>query len=367
MNQTPEPETAKSQSPAAHKLSGQIVIPCDPAEFASFLADMLAKPQVIHKFFIGSFDIEFGHLLSLYHLINHRVVEQNGGQLVQFSATFSYDDQSSVTINNFRDFEHYNEVKHVETLQVTCSFEYLIQFHGRSHPEKQSIDVTFARKSMPSFLEDADSPALVLRRLPLNESAIFLRIKHTARSWGADMEALLSEHIKGLFRKEEGIKKWLGKHSTLIGSLFGGLVFVGGLITIGILTRFFVPQTSDGAALAEKIHDASSAATIGIPYILRNMNPHLSWDYLLPVSLFCVVISVVLAVFSTAVIDENLSKPFPTFLTFTKLDSDRKPIVLRRYRNSRLKALGTAITAVLYGCLGNYIFYLLCVAMGWRA
>ena len=343
--------------PAIPPGGSAVVLPCTADQFSSFIGDLLGKPQVITRAFFGPIDIKYDDLVSLFHLIDHRLKEQNKATLLQFGVTFSYDDNSSVVINSFEEFSHYAEVKNVETLVVGCSFEYLVLFQGRSHPERQVIDVTFSRSDRRIGVLDDDTLFQVMRtRMAGNVS---FRIKHTARSWGADLEALLSSHVKGLIRKETGVRSWLRSKSGWIGALFAFVACVGGLFTLISVARYLnADRFSDAERVLSNIHDNASAVRLGIPLLVKeNMT---SWSPWFAVSLVGVlVVTGILAIFVAGFVTDQLGREYPSFLTFTKADAQRKPLLISTYAKSGWYSLGTAVGAVLYGMIGNYAFELL--------
>lgn len=342
--------------------TGSIILPCGPEQFANFIGNLLGKPQVIQRRFFGSFDIQFEDIENAYHLIEQRLKEQNGAQLIQFSSTFSYSDQSSVTLRGFDEFKLYAEIKYVETVSVSCSFEYLIKFQGRGHPEKQSIDLTFLRDTFALF-EDEDTsyfPKNFLRR-----GQVVIRIEHTARSWGADVEALLTQHVQSYLWKETGREKFLRKYSSACGFVVALIVFLGGLVTLGFATSYLDHSASIGQSnVLASIHDANTASYLGIRYLIERSSLG-DKSYFIPVFLFLVLVTGGLAAFAHTFVEGNLSKPRPSFLTFTKADRDRKPIVQRAYKNSKLAALAAAAASLFCGVLGNYIFRLIGIWAGW--
>lgn len=340
-----------------------VVLPCTPDQFAQFIGDLLGKPQVIQRSFSGSIDIGHSDVVSLYHLINHRLVEQNRAQIIQFSVTLSYNDQSSVTINGAEEFEKFAEIKSVETLSLTCSFEYLIRFSGRSHPERQTVDVTFNRSGGAVSLEDDDLPSLRHRAY----GTVVFRIKHTARSWGADIESLLAEHIKGLIKSDGIFPTFIRRHSTAFGFPFGLVTLAGGVLALGSVSNYMNSgKNAEALAALAKIHDSSSASSLGIPVLIHL---HLQLNAMAPwLQITWVVILLVSMVFAIMVwlfMGEQLSKTIPSLLTFTRADQARRPKVLAAYNRSAWYALGAALGSVFYGVLGNYLSYLL--AQLWSA
>jgi hypothetical protein len=332
-----------------------VMLPCTADQFSDFIGDLLGKPQVITRSFEGALDIRFSDIEALYHLIDHRLSEQNLAKLLQFSATFSYSDQSTVMINSFAEFRRYAEVKDVETEVLTCSFEYLIQFQGRTHPERQIIDVSFSRQGA-SFSDDVAGIRIIGPRTLTLRSAVFLRIKHTARSWGADIESLLSSHLTGLIQSDSGWRTWMRRHSGKIGLLFAGLSVASGFAILTSVLRYLnADRVAAATEVLSKIHNTNSSLQIGIPLLIRqNMESWTPWNDISVLVVFVATLVVAIAV--AAGVDSSLDVAPPSFLTFTKADERRKPKVLAQYQKSIWYSVGAALGAILYGVVGNYLF-----------
>ena len=140
--------------------------------------------------------------------------DQADAQLVQFAATLYFDNGQSVEITSEKDFEHYAEVRPLRTNSVSITWIYLLNFRGIQAPAKQQIDVTFlANKLNWSDYDDDERTVTVMRGFRYEErSAVSIRINHTMRSWGMDLEALISDHV-GVFLadKKERYSKVYGR------------------------------------------------------------------------------------------------------------------------------------------------------------
>ena len=136
----------------------------------------------------------------MFHLVEQRVSQQNAGTLIQFTAKIDYSDNSSVLLNSLDAFRTHVEVRPIASVAVHLSWTYLIQFQGKTAPEKQQIDVTLHGAS--KFAVQTESGLI-----SGPGGYIFIRISHTARTWGVDMESLLLGHFRTLIRAEPKIAR----------------------------------------------------------------------------------------------------------------------------------------------------------------
>ena len=78
---------------------------------------------------------------------------------------------------------------------VRMTWVYVIRFADKAVPEKQEIEIVFDSDPPQNIVEE-DSARAVLHGPSRGE--IELSIRHTARSWGTDIESLLTNHFQSL-------------------------------------------------------------------------------------------------------------------------------------------------------------------------
>src|SRR5712691_8863385 len=119
-----------------------VMIPCAQEDFAKFISGLLGKRQTLSRLHRAPFDVSRKEIENTYHLVHQRVTQQNEASLVQFTVRIVYDDDSSVLLNSFDDFLHYNEIRPLASIGAHLSWTYLIRFPDRKSPEKQEIEVS---------------------------------------------------------------------------------------------------------------------------------------------------------------------------------------------------------------------------------
>jgi hypothetical protein len=156
-------------------------------------------------------------------LVDQRIRQQNKGQLIQFTVTVIYDDASSILLNSLDDFINYREVRPQISISTDLSWTYLIHFEDKPIPEKQIIEL-----SISTYRGGKNFDPLIFpfeHRLREFNSTFKIRIQHTARSWGVDIEHLLIGQIKSWVRNEPWIKRIIYQNPGRVG-LFFGIVFI---------------------------------------------------------------------------------------------------------------------------------------------
>lgn len=171
---------------------GAVVLPCAPEDFTTFIKGLLGKPQEIAFSVSGVFSIALDDIVDLHHIVHQRITGQDKSSLVSFSVRVIYDNGSSVLLNSLDALQSYRETRNIISTQAHLSWTYLVHFPDGSAPEKQDIEVSCyatEAKLLPS--------QEIARRLPAStpieltsRGHIDLRIKHTKRTWGADLEGI---------------------------------------------------------------------------------------------------------------------------------------------------------------------------------
>jgi hypothetical protein len=215
-----------------------VLLPCEPAQFRDFISGLLGRPQTVGRFRSEPFDLRREDIETLYHLINQRVQQQNDATLVQFVVQLTHHDNSTVTLNSFDDFIAYNEVRPLRTNGVNLGWTFLVQFRDRKFPEKQNIDITFDRtgNSRQFLRETGDHHFLLMTTEERGVGVVSLQIRHTARTWATDIDALVTGQLEMFLKVRSAIQRRLNKWSDGLGLLSGGSFLLASL--------FFAAQTT---------------------------------------------------------------------------------------------------------------------------
>lgn len=338
-----------------------IVLSCEPEDFAKFISSLLGKPQTITREFSGPFDISKPEIRNLHDLITQRVAQQNEGKLVQFTARVVYDDNSTVLHNSVEDFLHYNEVHPLVPRGLHLSWTFLVTFPDRKVPEKQQIELSFVTARSPLFIDDATTFVVVQPSLC---GGIGLRINHTARTWGADIEAMLSGHVKGLIKPQVPWKRWVSSHSELIGFVTAALLLIASVGTSIVTTRSFLSiQMAAAKALAEKDPKVIETTAAKVDYLI-DLIASGAWPRYF-YYLFCfLAVALVAAIFAGIWTGSRADITEPSFLVLTSEAERARTRGLARSSRNWVTFIWTVVIDLTLGVAGNYIFSY--YFQGWR-
>lgn len=332
-----------------------VVLPCPPDQFRDFIAGLLGRAQTMETLVAGPFEVKKEDVENLFHLLEQRVSSQNEATLVQFTTRVVYDDNSSVLLNSLQEFLAYNEVKPLVSTGLHLSWTYLIKFHNKPFPEKQSVQISFDTLGRSMQLSGIGSVQL----LHPEGKPITLRIEHTDRTWGADIEALIRGHLEMLRQPIGAARAFSNRFSTWIGAFSGAIAM--------LLTLVATYRISEAFALNQiaKVDELKKVATSGSGDLLSRQVDFVvtliasgiwtrftlfSAVLLLALLICCFVLSIV--------VGDKANVPIPSFLLLTAQSLKHKVNETERMRNSWYVLGLSFLGAMVLGVVSNTIFYL---------
>lgn len=301
--------------------SGQVALPFNEEQFKDFIVSLLGKPQTITKRFTGIFDIDKDNLISLYQILHQRINQQNNAKLIQFRATIYYDDNSTVTLNGFDHLISYNETLPLVSVSVHLTWQYLLKFQDKESFEKQEISISFQTSNDGNPIGSMDEFYHPYRNV------VGLRISHTARTWGADIEGLLSKHINTITKKDSKILDFLKYNDDAVENLVSAFLF-------GITLIFSVVKTN-------KILNITDTSILIKHY--GNL-------------IFLFFGIYVLTRFTILILEQFQIFGSPSFVRLTKETEKFKHNKLKSYKRKWAKYFGTIILSLIIGILSNILY-----------
>lgn len=338
---------------------GYITLPYNKGEFKQFIESLLGNPQSINKSIPGIFEINFDELRNINHLILQRITQQNNGTLAKFSARLSFSDNSSVEFNTIDDLLTYNEIKPIYSVAVHISWDFIVTFPDKKVPEMQKIQISFI--SSGSFLPEFDSESdIVFHKSSSNRGFINFRIEHTARTWGADIESLLTNHIKSILKKESKIKSLIRKNSGKISFGIAALFFISSL-TFGFISanNFADSKIDTVKKLINELNNISIESLNSKVDFLTNFVAGGAWSRYYFALLVFIILSLVIAIFLAIWVEESADNKEPSFILLTKESHTQKEQVLKKLNKKWLSFLFAITTAIAIGIFSNYLFSIL--------
>ncbi|MBC6434653.1 hypothetical protein FM036_30760 [Nostoc sp. HG1] len=135
-------------------------------------------------------------------------------------------------LNSYSDLLSYNEIRPLISIAIQLTWSYLIKFNDKSAPEKQEIEI-FVKTSYRDEVifsslgmgEEYETENFELEDGYSNNPHFELGINYTARTWGVDMEALLSNRLESLRVLDNKPREWVRKYARSIGTCCGWIAF----------------------------------------------------------------------------------------------------------------------------------------------
>jgi len=309
-----------------NKTSGEIALPFNEDQFKDFIVSLLGKPQTITKRFTGTFDIDKDNLITLHQVLHQRINQQNNARLIQFRATIYYDDNSTVTLNGFDHLVNYNETLPLVSVSVHLTWQYLLKFQDKESFEKQEISISFQTANDGNPIGSMDEFYHPYRNV------VGLRISHTARTWGADIEGLLSKHINTITNKDSKVLDFFKYNDDAVENIVSIFLF-------GITLIFSIVKTN-------KILNVTDTSIL----IKHYGNLLFLFFGIYVLTRFTVVILERFEIFSS-----------PSFVRLTKETEKFKLKKLKSYKKRWAKYFGTILLSLIIGILSNILYKFLFV------
>lgn len=341
------------------KGSFPVVLACAPEDFAEFISGILTKPQTIRKIFRGKFSLEVSEVENIFHLVDQRVRQQNEQKLVQLRIIIGFNDGSSVTTGSLADFLSYAEVKPIVSNRLTIEWTYLIRFQGRQVPERQRIELSFyapfGKDSwFPEYeITDEGFPARISSPM---SGRVHLQVHHTARTWGADIESLLSSHLENSLSEASSFRKFLhihsGRVSLIVCSLLIALCAASGLYGTDL---FINSQITSASYIVDGAADQINALDRKIDFLV-DTNARGVWPKFMLYMLLGLSLGVMISIAISVWLESAIRVRHESFILFTKKSKERRQERLRQEEKSMRKLWISVIGGLIISVLGNVVF-----------
>lgn len=339
-----------------------VVLPCRPDQFSEFIAGLLGRPQTITGRVRGDFEIDRSSIENTYHLIEQRILSQNEGSRISFSLSISYDDATTVTLDSYEDFQSYTEVKPLVVTRVALSWVYLLRFRNRTVPERQQVDIWFTINADDGAYGHDLSFDPINRyesRIDkmLGRQGMTFRVMHTNRTWGNDLEALITSHLRTYLTPPKAVTAWMTSNSGWIG--FGS----GAVFEISLIAYYLSVLSQQTTTFLERARALSTDTGDGVAQISRKLD--LVIDVLanrtISTQSFSAVLyllfSVIISCFLGFWIGSHAEFPTQSYILINRPSEVRKKRFIEVYANNPIRFALTVIGAIVVGVLGNIAYY----------
>lgn len=187
-----------------------IVLPLRKRDLGSFISSLLGQQQTIERDLEIKFDIDHHWVINLHELLDQRIKQQAEATLMSFTFVIYFSDGLKRTLTSVDALKNYAETKKQIPVGIKVLWTYLVPFPGRDHPEKQEISFSAQIHSKDDQLTKAIKNKFRIETKFLEtivgeseRSSINYNIEHTERTWGDDLEVILSDQVDEVVRGED--------------------------------------------------------------------------------------------------------------------------------------------------------------------
>ena len=339
----------------------EIYLPINRKDLGRFITGLLGQPQTLEKSTPLFFDINHEWLIDLHHSLDQRIKQQAHADLVEFNAIILLENKLKRTLNSVSAFETYRETKNLKSIGVKLMWTYLVSFPGKELPEKQKI---FFQAITPQDENSGGDTIYSEFRTVINKyilttstkGEIKYIIENTERTWGDDIESLITDRINGIVRD----KSKLHDMFQVLKLLLVLLIITSGLAAPEIIDSYIIDKKiSDLYSVIGSAKDALKPSIdelnkkIDLLLTLQNAGTSLGIGQVKKLLVFIVAafIATLTLFFSTYTMN--------SFVVLTTQASDSRDKLLLRERNKKAILFGSFFAAFCASILANYIYYLL--------
>lgn len=328
-----------------------IQVPIKKKDFGDFVTNLLGQPEAIIDNNRCLFEASIEWLIHIHHMLEQRIAQQATSQLVDFSCTFRYKNGLSRKITTLDGFLQFNEGKLVETKSVEIIWTYLINFPNKPTPEKQEIYLKLV-STADEVVNFRNGP---IKRVSTNRGLISYKILHTERTWGDDIQTILSREIESILIEEKKYNKII---DTLVPLLALGIFIAGLFIPEYIDELIKSKQVSE--IYANYITDSGNVENLSIDnkldLTLALLNPS---NDIHTVSILYRALSffggMFLAVFAVICLEDSRVSS----IVITNEDRKRQTVENKKHIKTIIKGTFSIVAAVSAGVIANYCYYYL--------
>ncbi|TCL37722.1 hypothetical protein EV210_105156 [Anaerospora hongkongensis] len=332
--------------------AGFMVLPFEQYQFKDFIKSLLGSPQSIGRILDEPYEIEKEDVNQLNELIVQRITQQNEGILIQFTSKIVYNDNSYVELNSIQEFLTYNELRPVISESIHLKWDFLVRFQDKDVPEKQRIQVsmTSSGRSIPFY----DGETTIFRNHS-SSGMISYRVEHTARTWGADIEALLNNYFASIIKTEPDYKKFIRKHDSKIATIIGLTFLLTSMYTLfaatSSRTNTLLMQFTE--FVKETGHEGLASVHNKVDYLItflitgKNINESTS---------FFVAFILTFSIFFPIWITTTINYKYPSFILLTKESYKSKEIKIIKLKKRWLSFFFAVASSIITGIASNILY-----------
>lgn len=170
--------------------------------------------------------------------------------------------------------------------------------------------------------------------------------------WGADLEALLSGHVRNIMQTPSRIRHFVWKHSSRI-SLGVFLTFFGCAILVSFATASHLGKTQENAV--SRYLSGQVSVEDKLDYILSFLSAGI-WSRFFYAVIIFLIFALIAAFILSIWVDKNADTNKPSFIVLTRESEKQKEETLRKYEKRWVWFIVSVIVSITTSVVANIIF-----------
>jgi hypothetical protein len=323
---------------------GYLKLPITDGDFKEFISKLLGKSEMLEGVFFGHFELTREVIRDLTDMLDQRITQQNKGKLIHFIVKFYFSNNTTQTVTDFPSFLTFREAKKIVCTRVDVSWIYLLTFENKAAPEKQEINMTFISREngfrkisgtnfIPSYLHD---------------NIIKYEVRHTARTWGIDIESLIRSFLKNFISEDNKFMKFVKNNNSKIGLLTFVLIILSYVYTfiksINNYSSELMDKINSNSSLEEKIDSLTRIIVTG------------DWNKFSIISFLILLGAIIIAILLGIWVSATLEVDEISYLLFSDESQKKKDKIERSKKRQWGMFILSLVTSIICGLLSNYIF-----------
>jgi hypothetical protein len=331
---------------------GAVLLPCEPDQFTNFIAGLLGQPQTLERTILMVYDLNRDGIINIHHIISQRILQQNDGVIVNITIKILLSDKSSVTFNSLDQFSSYVDVNGLMSVGVELKWTCLIKFRGKNIPERQAIHVGFSTDIKKEYSESVLS---YMFKIGGYNSPISIRIEHTDRTWGVDIDNLLRGHLNSIKVQSGDLYNFMCKYRAII---LAAIFLLVSVVIIYHVDRWNISVKN--AAWGEQLRVWSSIASNSMELLLSKLDYYIEKDrrsssdgFSFLYTMMTVLFSGFFWIISVAYVDATLVRR--SHIIITSVDSKSYSLRIKRIEKNFAIYLMACVSAIILSIVANVI------------
>ena len=190
----------------------------------------------------------------------------------------------------------------------------------------------------------------------LGQLGVMLRVRHTDRTWGIDIESLLSGHVESLLRVEGLRARVAQRHSRRISFFVGSFFFLGAIGgAFGASSRFVRGQTENLQNVRTVNQDSTEYLQSQIDFLMDILVSGV-WTRFTFVTLGFLVLALIVSMLLAGWVESSASKRPYSFVTLSKKAEKHRAKFLEQQQRDWVMFCVSIFTSVVTGIVANLLF-----------